>query len=61
MAGGPARARDAGLKMTVVQEVLVYKRLHGNSTTYSTVRAQQWRHDMLRIVKESLERRRIQQ
>jgi glycosyltransferase involved in cell wall biosynthesis len=55
------RARDAGLKMTVVEEVLVYKRLHGNSTTYSAARAQQWRQDMLRIVKKTLERGRTQQ
>ena len=55
------RARDAGLKMTVVEEVLVHKRLHANSTTYSVVRAHQWRQDMLRIVKKTMERRRIQQ
>ena len=55
------RARDAGLKMTVVEEVLVHKRLHANSTTYSAVRAHQWRQDMLRIVKKTMERRRIQQ
>ncbi len=55
------RARDAGLKMTVVEEVLVHKRLHANSTTYSAARVQQWRQDMLRIVKKTLERRRIQQ
>jgi glycosyltransferase involved in cell wall biosynthesis len=52
------RARDAGLRMTVVEEVLVHKRLHGNSTTYSVARVRQWRHDMLRIVNKTLERRR---
>jgi glycosyltransferase involved in cell wall biosynthesis len=53
-----ARARYVGLKAKVIDEVLVHKRLHGNSTTYSTARAQQWRHEILRAVKGTLERRR---
>jgi glycosyltransferase involved in cell wall biosynthesis len=53
-----ARARDRGLKMEVIDEVLVHKRLHGNSTTYSAARARQSRHEILRVVKETLERRR---
>jgi glycosyltransferase involved in cell wall biosynthesis len=56
-----ARARDVGLRMEVIEEVLVHKRLHGNSTTYSVARAQQWRHEILRAVKKTLDRRRIQQ
>jgi glycosyltransferase involved in cell wall biosynthesis len=52
------RARDAGLKMKVIDEVLVHKRLHGNSTTYSAVRARQWRLAVLRIAKRVLERQR---
>ena len=53
-----ARARDVGLKMEMIDEVLVHKRLHGNSTTYSAARAQQWRVAVLRVVKQTLERRR---
>ena len=53
-----ARARHVGLKMKVIDEVLVHKRLHGNSTTYSAARAQQWRVAVLRVVKQTLERRR---
>ena len=53
-----ARARDAGLKMEVIDEVLVHKRLHGNSTTYSVARARQSRRELLRVVKQTLERRR---
>ncbi len=53
-----ARARDIGLKMEAIDEVLVHKRLHENSTTYSTARARQWGDEMLRVVKQTLERRR---
>jgi glycosyltransferase involved in cell wall biosynthesis len=53
-----ARARDAGLKIEVIDEVLVHKRLHGNSTTYSAARARQSRRELLRVVKQTLERRR---
>jgi len=53
-----ARSRDRGLKKEVIDEVLVHKRLHGNSTTYSAARARQSRHEILRVVKEALERRR---
>jgi glycosyltransferase involved in cell wall biosynthesis len=53
-----ARARQLGLEMEMIDEVLVHKRLHGSSTTYSADRAQQGRHEMLRIIKQSLERRR---
>jgi glycosyltransferase involved in cell wall biosynthesis len=53
-----ARARHVGLKMKVIDEVLVHKRLHGNSTTYSAARVQQWRVAVLRVVKQALERRR---
>ena len=56
-----ARARDLGLKMEVIEEALVHKRLHGNSTTYSIDRAQQGRREMLRLVKQSLERRRTKE
>jgi glycosyltransferase involved in cell wall biosynthesis len=56
-----ARARDVGLKMEVIDEVLVYKRLHGNSITYSAARARQLRREILRIVKQTLERRRTLQ
>jgi glycosyltransferase involved in cell wall biosynthesis len=55
-----ARARQSGLEMEMIDEVLVHKRLHANSTTYSVTRAQQGRDEMLRIVKRSLERRRTQ-
>src|SRR5437667_7527562 len=51
-----ARARQFGLAMEMVDEVLVHKRLHGNSTTYSTARARQWRHGILRGVKQTVER-----
>jgi hypothetical protein len=44
--------------MEMLNEVLVHKRLHGNSTTYSVVRAQQGRLAALRIVKQALERQR---
>jgi glycosyltransferase involved in cell wall biosynthesis len=53
-----ARARHVGLKMKVINELLVHKRLHGNSTTYSAARAQQWRVALLRVVKQALEQRR---
>jgi glycosyltransferase involved in cell wall biosynthesis len=53
-----ARARDVGLKMDAIDEVLVHKRLHGNSTTYSVARARQSRRELLRVVKQTLERRR---
>jgi glycosyltransferase involved in cell wall biosynthesis len=53
-----ARARQLGLAMEMIDEVLVHKRLHGNSTTYSAARARQWRHGILRVVKQTLERRR---
>ena len=53
-----ARARQLGLEMEMIDEVLVHKRLHGNSTTYSAARARQWRHGILRVVKQTLERRR---
>jgi glycosyltransferase involved in cell wall biosynthesis len=53
-----ARARQLGLEMEMIDEVLVHKRLHGNSTTYNAARAQQWRHEILRVVKQTLERRR---
>jgi glycosyltransferase involved in cell wall biosynthesis len=56
-----ARARQFGLAMEMVDEVLVHKRLHGNSTTYSIARARQWRHEILRVVKQTLERRRALQ
>ena len=53
-----ARARQLGLAMEMIDEVLVHKRLHGNNTTYSTTRARQWRREILRLVKQTLERRR---
>jgi len=56
-----ARARQLGLAMEMIDEVLVHKRLHGNSTTYSTARARQWRREILRVVKQTLERRRTLQ
>ena len=56
-----ARARQLGLAMEMIDEVLVHKRLHGNSTTYNTARARQWRREILRIVKQTLERRRTLQ
>jgi len=52
------RTRHLGLRMKLIEEVLVHKRLHGNSTTYSSARARQWRVSALRIVKHALERRR---
>jgi glycosyltransferase involved in cell wall biosynthesis len=52
------RARDVGLKMEMIDEVLVHKRLHGSSVTYSAAQARQWRHEILRTVKGTLERRR---
>src|SRR5438552_10464621 len=56
-----ARARQLGLEMEMIDEVLVHKRLHGNSTTYSVARARQWRREILRVVKQTLERRRTLQ
>jgi GT2 family glycosyltransferase len=56
-----ARARQLGLEMEMIDEVLVHKRLHGNNTTYNAARAQQWRHEILRVVKQTLERRRTLQ
>ena len=56
-----ARARQPGLEMEMIDEVLVHKRLHGNSTTYSVARARQWRREILRVVKQTLERRRTLQ
>jgi hypothetical protein len=56
-----ARARDVGLKMEIIDEVLVQKRVHDSNITYSAARARQWRHEILRVVKKTLERRRIQQ
>jgi len=53
-----ARARQLGLEMEMIDEVLVHKRLHGNNTTYSAARAQQWRREILRVAKKTLERRR---
>lgn len=53
-----ARVRELGLKGEMIDEVLVHKRLHGNSTTYNSDRAQQGRRALLRVVKQSLERRR---
>jgi glycosyltransferase involved in cell wall biosynthesis len=56
-----ARARQLGLKMEMIDEVLVHKRLHGNNTTYSAARAQQWRREILRVAKKTLELRRTLQ
>ena len=56
-----ARARDVGLKMKMINEVLVHKRLHGNSTTYGAARAEQSRQHLLRVIKQALERRRTSQ
>jgi glycosyltransferase involved in cell wall biosynthesis len=56
-----ARARQFGLKMEMIDEVLVHKRLHGNNTTYSAARAQQWRREILRVAKKTLELRRTLQ
>jgi glycosyltransferase involved in cell wall biosynthesis len=53
-----ARTRQLGLEMEMIDEVLVHKRLHENSTTYNANRAEQGRRAMLRIVKQALERRR---
>ena len=53
-----ARARQLGLEMEMIDEVLVHKRLHGNSTTYSVARARQWRREILRVAKKTLELRR---
>jgi glycosyltransferase involved in cell wall biosynthesis len=55
------RARDLGLKMEMINEVLVHKRLHGNNVTYNAARAGRWRHEILRTVKGTLERRRTLQ
>jgi|SRR4029077_20862415 glycosyltransferase involved in cell wall biosynthesis len=56
-----ARARQLGLKMEMIDEVLVHKRLHGNNTTYNATQARQWRHEILRVVKQTLELRRTLQ
>jgi glycosyltransferase involved in cell wall biosynthesis len=56
-----ARVRDLGLKAKVIDEVLVHKRLHGNNITYRAARARQGRHEILRVVKQTLERRRTLQ
>jgi glycosyltransferase involved in cell wall biosynthesis len=56
-----ARARQFGLKMEMIDEVLVHKRLHGNNTTYSAARAQQLRREILRVAKKTLELRRTLQ
>ena len=53
-----ARARQFGLEMEMIDEMLVHKRLHGNGTTYNAARARQWRHGILRVIKQTLERRR---
>jgi glycosyltransferase involved in cell wall biosynthesis len=56
-----ARARHLGLEMEMLDEVLVHKRLHGNNTTYNAARAQQWRREILRVAKKTLELRRTLQ
>ena len=53
-----ARARQLGLEMEMVDEVLVHKRLHTNNITYSAARAQHWRREILRVAKKTLELRR---
>jgi glycosyltransferase involved in cell wall biosynthesis len=56
-----ARTRQLGLEMEMIEEVLVHKRLHENSTTYNANRAEQGRRALLQIVKQTLEgRRKIQ-
>jgi glycosyltransferase involved in cell wall biosynthesis len=56
-----ARARDVGLEMEMIDEVLVHKRVHGNNVTYSAARARQLRQELIHLVKQTLERRRTLQ
>lgn len=56
-----ARARDVGLEMEMIGEVLVHKRVHGNNVTYSAARARQLRQELIHLVKQTLERRRTLQ
>ena len=54
-----ARARDRGLRMDPLQEVLLHKRVHGGNLSYTSARSDNYERDLLRAIHRlRVERRR---
>lgn len=53
-----ARARDGNIRMALIDEVLLYKRIHENNISYGGSKLTRIRHDVMIVLKHSLNRKR---